>query len=211
MYKEYNKDGRELTAEELVDKYKKYAIATATRFLNRDETNRYTFNEVYSVCLNSIWESLRKYKENKGAKISTYIIRNCRFAILDMVYGDRNYYAKDKKKLDKPMGSLNILGDEDSTEEIINDIESTYENKYDDVDFKDLVEYIYNFGCKKNGKKLPRKLDRNIKVVCDRYKGFDLKQVANRREMTLVGVNRVMREFNSYAKEYYNSKFLKIN
>ena len=206
MYKEYNEDGSELTKEELVDKYKKYATATAIRFLDRDEDNRYTFNEVYSVCLNSIWESLCKYKEVKGAKISTYIIGNCRFAVLDMVYGDRNYYTKDKKKLDKPVSSLNILNDEESTEEIINDIESTYENKYDNVDFKDLVEYIYNFGCKTNGKKLPRKLDRNINVVCDRYEGLDLKQIAKRREMSLVGVNRVMREFNSYAKKYYNNK-----
>lgn len=207
MYKEYNEDGRELTAEELVDKYKKYAIVTARRFLDRDENKIHTFDEVYSVCLSSIWESLCQYKEVKGTKISTYIIGNCKFAILDMVYGDRNYYTKDKKKLARPVCSLNVFSDEDSTEELISVIKSTYENEYDDVDFKDLVEYIYKFGCKKNGKRLPRKLKRNINVVCDRYKGLDVKQIANRREISLLGVSRVMKEFNSYAKEYYNSKF----
>lgn len=206
MYKEYNEDGRELTAEELVDKYKKYAKVTARRFLDRDENGVYTFDEVYSVCLSSIWESLCQYKEVKGTKISTYIIGNCKFAILDMVYGNRSYYTKDKKKLARPVGSLNVFSDEDSTEELISVIRSTYENEYDDVDFKDLVEYIYKFGCKINGKRLPRKFERNINVVCDRYKGFDVKQVANRREMSLLGVSRVIKEFNSYAKEYYNSK-----
>lgn len=206
MYKEYDENGRELTSVEIFNKYERYAKATAKRFIDKDETNRYTFDEVYSVCYNSIWESLCKYKPTKGAKTTTYIIGNCRYAILNMLYEDRNYYTKDKKKLDKPVSSLNVLSDDDSTEEFINVIESTYSDDTDDVEFRDLSISIYKLGCELNGKKIPKQLDRNINIVCDRYNGMDLKQIAKRRDTSVVSVNRIMREFNSYAKEYYKKQ-----